>query len=99
MPATSTSPASADGKLAGSVGKFDVVLLKYAPDTSLEWTRQFGTVEDDGADAFAEANLYLATHGGKVYVSGLTLGDVEGATQVGLGDVFLAKFDAAGVNG
>ena len=83
-----------DGKLAGRVGKFDVVLVKYAPDTTREWTRQFGTVEDDGADAFAEANLYLATHGGTVYVSGLTLGDVAGATQIGLGDVFLATFDA-----
>ena len=87
-----------DGKLAGRVGKFDVVLVKYAPDTTREWTRQFGTVEDDGADAFAEANLYLATHGGTVYVSGLTLGDVAGATQIGLGDVFLATFDAAGEN-
>jgi enterochelin esterase-like enzyme len=87
-----------DGKLAGHVGKFDVVLIKYAPDTTREWTRQFGTVEDDGADAFAEANLYLDTYGGTVYVSGLTLGDVEGATQVGLGDVFLATFDSLGEN-
>ena len=55
--------------------------------------------EDDGADAFAEANLYLATHGGSIYVSGLTLGDVEGQTQLGLGDVFLARFNALGENG
>ena len=58
--------------------------------------RQFGTTEDDGADAFAEANLYLATHGGSIYVSGLTLGDMEGQAQLGLGDVFLARFDALG---
>jgi hypothetical protein len=85
-----------DGNLAGRVGKFDVILIKYAADTTREWTRQFGTVEDDGADAFAEANLYLATHGATVYVSGLTLGDVDGATQIGLGDVFLATFDSLG---
>ena len=42
--------------------------------------------------------LYLATHGGTVYISGLALGDVAGATQIGLGDVFLATFDAAGEN-
>ncbi len=48
---------------------------------------------------FAEANLYLDTFGGTVYVSGLTLGDVDGASQLGLGDVFLATFDAAGTNG
>jgi enterochelin esterase-like enzyme len=88
-----------DGSIGTNVGKFDAVLVKYAPDTTRAWTRQFGTVEDDGADAFAEANLYLATYGGKVYVSGLTLGDVDGATQIGLGDVFLATFDGQGVNG
>ena len=88
-----------DGSIGTNVGKFDAVLVKYAPDTSREWVRQFGTTEDDGADAFAEANLYLATHGGSIYVSGLTLGDVEGQPQLGLGDVFLAEFDAAGVNG
>jgi hypothetical protein len=88
-----------DGNLATSVGKFDAVLVKYAPDTTREWTRQFGTLEDDGADAFAEANLYLAAYGATVYVSGLTLGDVEGQTQIGLGDVFLATFDTQGENG
>jgi enterochelin esterase-like enzyme len=88
-----------DGNLGTSVGKFDAVLVKYAPDTTREWVRQFGTHEDDGADAFAEANLYLATYGGSIYVSGLTLGDVDGQTQIGLGDVFLATFDAQGVNG
>ena len=30
-----------DGDLEGSVGKFDSVLVKYAPDTSREWVRQF----------------------------------------------------------
>jgi enterochelin esterase-like enzyme len=88
-----------DGDLGANVGKFDAVLVKYAPDTTREWVRQFGTTEDDGADAFAEANLYLATGGGSIYVSGLTLGDVEGQAQLGLGDVFLARFDASGANG
>ena len=88
-----------DGSIGTNVGKFDAVLVKYAPDTTREWVRQFGTTEDDGADVFAEANLYLATRGGSIYVSGLTLGDAEGQTQLGLGDVFLARFDALGVNG
>ena len=48
-----------DGDLEGHLGKFDGVLVKYAPDTTREWVRQFGTTEDDGADVFAEANLYL----------------------------------------
>jgi enterochelin esterase-like enzyme len=88
-----------DGSLGTNVGKFDSILVKYAPDSSRTWVRQFGTAEDDGADAFAEANLYLAAGGGSVYVSGLTLGSPEGETQLGLGDVFLARFDALGENG
>jgi hypothetical protein len=88
-----------DGRLVSSIGKFDGVLVKYAPDTTRLWTRQFGTREDDGADAFAEANLFLATRGANVYVSGLTLGDVDGQAQLGQGDVFFAIFDAQGQNG
>ena len=88
-----------DGEIGTNVGKFDVVLVKYRPDSTREWVRQFGTTEDDGADAFAEANLYLATGGGSVYVSGLTLGDTESQTRLGLGDVFLARFDGLGENG
>jgi len=88
-----------DGSVGTNIGKFDVLLAKYTPDTTREWVRQFGTAEDDGADAFAEANLYLATRGGSIYVSGLTLGSPEGQTQLGLGDVFLARFNALGENG
>ena len=39
-----------DGTLESSVGKFDGVLVKYAPSGARQWTRQFGTTEDDGAD-------------------------------------------------
>ena len=88
-----------DGSVGTNIGKFDMLLAKYAPDTTREWVRQFGTSEDDGADAFAEANLYLAANGSSIYVSGLTLGNVEGQTQLGLGDVFLARFNALGENG
>jgi enterochelin esterase-like enzyme len=87
-----------DGTLESNVGKFDGVLVKYAPSGARQWTRQFGTTEDDGADEFAEFNLYLATQAGRVFVSGLTLGDTAGASQIGQGDVFLATFDATGAN-
>jgi hypothetical protein len=87
-----------DGTLGSSVGKFDAVLVKYDPSGTRQWLRQFGTTEDDGADAFAEFNLYLATSGANVFVSGLTLGNTAGANQSGLGDVFLARFDASGAN-
>jgi Beta-propeller repeat len=87
-----------DGDLGSKVGKFDVVLIKYRPGPLREWTRQLGTTEDDGADAFAEFNLYLATHSDAVLLSGLTLGETANQTRIGNGDVFLATVDAEGVN-
>ncbi len=82
-----------DGPLQANVGKFDAVLLKYHPDQTRAWTRQFGTTEDDGADAFAEANLYVAGHDGTAYVSGLTAGDTANQQALGNGDVFRTTFD------
>jgi hypothetical protein len=87
-----------DGNVETNIGKFDVVLLKYAASGAREWTRQFGTTEDDGADIFAEGNLYLAARANVVQVSGLTAGDTATQTRLGNGDVFLATFDAQGVN-
>ena len=40
------------------------------------WTRQFGTVDDDAADPFAEANVYVTTVQAGTQVSGLTTTDV-----------------------
>lgn len=77
-----------DGSLQTSLGKFDAVVLKYHPDQTRAWTRQFGTTEDDGADAFAEANLFVASHDGTAYVSGLTAGDTADQQALGNGDVF-----------
>jgi hypothetical protein len=82
-----------DGPLQVSVGKFDAVLLKYHPDQTRAWTHQFGTTEDDGADAFAEANLYVASHDGTAYVSGLTAGDTADQPALGNGDVFRTDFE------
>lgn len=77
-----------DGALETPLGKFDGVLTKYSPDHTRSWTRQFGTADDDAADAYAEANLYLTTTSGGTQLSGLT-----GA------DVFRTSFTADGTNG
>lgn len=87
-----------DGNLETNIGKFDAFLVKYTPAMTREWTRQFGTTEDDGADAFAEGNVFIAPHGSTISVSGLTAGSTATQTQAGNGDVFLATFDAQGVN-
>lgn len=77
-----------DGPLQTSLGKFDAVLLRYKPDLTRASTRQFGTTEDDGADAFAEANLFVAARQGTAYVSGLTAGNTATQQAIGNGDVF-----------
>ncbi|MFG1817230.1 alpha/beta hydrolase-fold protein [Kribbella sp. NPDC049174] len=65
-----------DGAVETSIGKFDGVLTKYSADRTRTWTRQFGTVDDDAADPFAEANVYLTTTQAGTQVSGLTNTDV-----------------------
>jgi len=87
-----------DGNVETNVGQFDALLVKYAPGLTREWTRQFGTAENDGADVFAEGNVFVATRGGTIWTSGLTYGSPVGQTQAGNGDVFLARFDPQGVN-
>ncbi|MEV0789179.1 alpha/beta hydrolase-fold protein [Kribbella sp. NPDC050459] len=76
-----------DGSLVAPLGKFDGVLAKYAPDRTRTWTRQFGTADDDAADAYAEANLYLTTTSAGTQLTGLT------GT-----DVFRTAFTADGTN-
>lgn len=87
--------AFSNGDLGGQVGKFDVVLIKYRPDLTREWVQQFGTAADDGADAFAERNLFLTSSGTDVVLSGLTLGTLDGHSQQGAGDVFLQRLSVS----
>ncbi|WP_329002587.1 alpha/beta hydrolase-fold protein [Kribbella sp. NBC_00709] len=65
-----------DGALETSLGKFDGVLTKYSPTHTRVWTRQYGTADDDTADPFAEANLYLCVTPTGTQLSGLTGTDV-----------------------
>ena len=78
-----------DGNLAGSVGRFDVVLLTYSPDGALLGIRQLGTPEDDGADEWAEENLYLAVRGDTLALTGLTMGQLGDTVSAGGSDAFL----------
>ncbi|MBN1967620.1 MAG: SBBP repeat-containing protein [Anaerolineae bacterium] len=83
--------AFSNGNLAGSLGRFDVVLLGFAPDLTPLWVRQFGTPEDDGADEWAEQNLFLAVGQDTLIVTGLTLGGTRNQPPAGDGDVFLLR--------
>ena len=81
-----------NGDLAGQQGKFDVILARYTADLQREWVWQMGSAADDGADAYAERNLFVTTSGDDLLVSGLTLGGFGGLPPLGAGDVFLWRF-------
>ncbi|HRL12917.1 MAG TPA: hypothetical protein PKX07_13625, partial [Aggregatilineales bacterium] len=85
-----------DGRLTQSSGGFDIVLVKYDADFNRAWTQQFGSSDADGADEWAEGNLYLAVSGDTFIVSGLTLGAFGDDTPAGSTDVFLALISVSG---
>jgi enterochelin esterase-like enzyme len=85
-----------DGRLTQSSGGFDIVLVKYDAGFGRAWTQQFGSSDADGADEWAEGNLYLAVSADTFIVSGLTLGAFGGDTPAGSTDVFLALISVSG---
>lgn len=87
-----------NGSLETNIGGFDAVLVKYGGSLNRLWTRQYGTTDGDGSDAFSEGNVFVAANGNAVWTSGLTYGSTATGQQAGNGDVFLAHFDAEGVN-
>ena len=87
-----------DGNLETNIGNFDAVIVKYGPGLTRTWARQFGTTESDGADAFAEGIVFLATKGDRIWSSGLTFGSTATQANQGNGDVFLTSFDGSGAN-
>lgn len=95
------APTAAGGVyLAGSTkgdvgtanaGGNDAYLARFAPNGTLEWTRQWGTAEDDSA-------LGLAEDGADgVFVCGNTNGALSGPLQ-GITDGWLRRVDSAGVS-
>ena len=64
----------------------DIVLVKFDGNGTKVWTKQLGTNADESGKGVA------CIARGKVYVTGNTLGDLDGNTQQGSGDRFLAVF-------
>lgn len=89
-----------DGRMAeGRVGGVDIVSVHLSADGSELGTTQLGTPAGDGADVWAEENLYLTRAGDGSWLSGLTYGSTTGHTNNGAGDVFvtpLSPEDRAG---
>jgi hypothetical protein len=81
-----------NGNLDGNVnaGGTDAFLAKYDSSGGRQWTRLLGTSGGEPANG-------VAVGGGDIYVTGLTTGNLDGNTNAGDTDIFLAKYSAAGV--
>ena len=80
------------GGLDGNVnaGGYDMFLTKYDTAGTKQWTKQLGSGSVDiGYDVSIDSS-------GNAYVTGLTLGDLDGNTNAGSDDMFLTKYDTAG---
>jgi hypothetical protein len=92
---TGSTAGDLDGPDVGdpAVGATDFFLAKFDASGSLLFTRQRGTSAEDAAFGVAVASLAV---GGNVFVTGETLGDLDGNLSSGDFDLFLAKFDPFG---
>jgi hypothetical protein len=72
-------------------GGSDASLIKYDAAGVQQWFGAFGSSGADGATCAA------IDPSGAVYVAGISNGNFDGFTNAGSNDVFLAKFDATGM--
>lgn len=77
------------GRLGTPVGDRDVFAATLDKQGRVQSLRQFGTVHNDGADAYAESNLFLALDGATVWTSGVTYGNTRATPNHGSADVFV----------
>jgi hypothetical protein len=76
-----------NGSLAAqSAGYADMILLKYTETGDALWSVQLGTPSQDEGHAIA------ADGAGRIYVAGLTLGDLAGTGSFGSIDAVLVQF-------
>jgi autotransporter-associated beta strand protein len=82
---------SIGGTLPGqtSFGGTDAFVRKYDAAGNETWTRQFGTVAVEVANA-------IAADATGVYVAGMTTGSFPGQTSAGIIDAFVRRYDAGG---
>ena len=84
------------GFTAGSLGDqtnsggTDAFLAKYNPSGTLQWVRQLGNATLTYSYAVAVASS------GNAYISGMTRGSLDGETNAGIQDNFVAKYNSSG---
>lgn len=67
----------------------DIFLTKYNSEGIHQWTRQWGTENND------EGRSIVSDSTG-IYITGRTNGNLDGNRRIGLDDIFLTKYDLTG---
>jgi hypothetical protein len=82
-----------NGNLEGNInqGNGDAFIAKYDSSGNLQWTKLLGSSGQEFGYAIK------ADSDGSVYVSGSTDGNLDGNSNAGQTDIFLAKYDSAGL--
>ena len=80
------------GNLDGnaSAGGLDILLTKFDNDGNKLWTKQWGTNKGDGG------NSVSVDSSDNVLVTGWTVGELDGNTNIGKDDIFVSKFNNDG---
>ena len=79
-----------DGIFVKNQGKFDIVIIEYNDEVKYY---QIGTIENDGADEWAEPNMYcISDDQGNLLILGITFGESEKIKNMGSSDIFFLKF-------
>ena len=74
-----------------NAGDVDIFVAKYNSSGTKQWTQQLGTFHEDYARGIATDSS------GNVYVTGETLGGLDGNTSAGFYDLYVVKYDSGGV--
>ena len=86
---TGTTSGGLDGNT--NSGGSDIFLVKYNSSGTKQWTKQLGTSSvDKGRGVTTDSSV-------NIYVTGDTVGDLDGNTNSGSVDIFLVKYNSDGV--
>ncbi len=73
-----------------NAGEADIFLVKYNSSGEKQWTRLMGSKRTDTGMALSAVDT------GSIYVTGYTNGELDGNTNAGEIDIFLAKYNSSG---
>ncbi len=81
-----------NGSLGGNAntGGYDAFIAKYDPAGVRQWVKLLGSTGYDGANGIA------VDGSGNIYIAGYTSGSLDGETNSGNNDAFIAKYDSTG---